>query len=121
MGVEREKDVMKASTIAACLLVASTTLQAAELKISKESFGGTWPLLVDSGTLSCVVDVGSGAELVTFVHPTGTYALNGAASSRAKQRGWFPVHTIWRPNPDIPGTRMPISALIAPGLKLCQR
>lgn len=119
--MEREKDVMKASTVAAALLVVSTAIHAAELKVSKESFGGTWPLLVDSGTLSCVVDVGSGAHLVTFVHPTGTYALNGAASSRAKQRGWFPINTIWRPNPAVPGTRMDISLLIKPGLKLCSR
>jgi hypothetical protein len=119
--MEWEKDVTKAYALAAALLLASTAIQAAELKISKESFGESWPLLVDGGTLSCVVDAGSGVEMVTFIHPTGTYALNGSANSRAKQRGWFPVNTVWRPNPAVPGTRMDISVLIKPGLKLCSR
>lgn len=112
---------MKTGALIALLVLACSAASGGELKVSKESFGTSWPLLVDSGTLSCVVDIETGLSLVTFIHPTGTYALNGTAASRAKQRGWFPVNSIWRPNPAIPGTRVPISALIEPGLKLCNR
>lgn len=98
----------------------SCIADAGEVKVSKESFGNSWPLMVDAGTLACERDTASSGQLVTFKHTTGTYALNGLAASRAKSRGWFPVNTIWRPNPEIPGTRVPLSALIEPGLKLCK-
>lgn len=119
--MEREETVMRATLLSAVLLAASSVACAAELKVTKESFGNSWPLLVDSGTLSCTTDVVSGASMVTFIHSTGTYALNGSANTRAKQRGWLPVQSIWRPNPEVPGTRVDISALITPGLKLCTR
>lgn len=113
---------MKTTTVLAGLLtLCCLSAQSAELKVSKESFGASWPLLVDSGTLVCTTDMGSGSPMVTFVHSTGTYALNGAANTRAKQKGWFPLNSIWRPNPDAPGTRVDISSLITPGLKLCSR
>jgi len=121
MGLERKEDVMRLCILTAALLAVGFAAHGAELKVSKDSFGASWPLLVDSGTLSCTVDPGTSSPMVTFIHPTGTYALNGGANTRAKQKGWFPLNSIWRPNPDIPGTRVDIHALIAPGLKLCQR
>ena len=117
----KENVMTKTAALASMLMACCLSAHGAELKVSKESFGASWPLLVDSGTLACTTDVGSGLPMVTFIHATGTYALNGSANTRAKNKGWFPLNSIWRPNPDAPGTRVDISALITPGLKLCSR
>jgi hypothetical protein len=119
--VEREKDVTPKTIALVGALSLALAAHATTLKVSKESFGKTWPLMVDSGTLSCEREPGSSQDMVTFTNATGTYALNGAARARAQQKGWFAVQGIWRPNPEVPGTRMDISVLITPGLKLCAR
>jgi len=45
------------------------------------------------------------------------YALNGNASDSKKYRGLF---KIWKENPEIPGTRIPVGDIISRGLKLCR-
>lgn len=91
--------------------------------VSEADLGAAWPLVVKSGTLACeILPEAPQLEMVTFTDPSGnTFALNGIAASRASKRGWFPVDSIWKNNPAIPGTKIPISSLIKRGAALCKR
>lgn len=78
--------------------------------VSQKDFGEAWPLTVESGVLTCK----EGA--VFFTSPDGSiYAINGTAGNR----GGRDLEPIWKPNPEIPGTRISIGPLIQAGLSLC--
>ncbi|MFE7316422.1 DUF2511 domain-containing protein [Streptomyces sp. NPDC057555] len=67
-----------------------------------------WPLTVDKGALQCH----DGAVTVTA---GGTeYALNGTAKAKYADLG-----PVWKDNPKIPGTKVPVTALLERGQKLC--
>lgn len=106
--------------LASILMFSATIAHAApptSAKVTSAEMASDWPLTVDTGELAC--------ERGTFIKFTAggkTYAVNGSAKdfSRSKGLGWRDVREIWRDNPEIPGTKIPISALIAKGQKLCQ-
>lgn len=78
---------------------------------------GPWPLTVEQGTLACYR--GKAIILTTGPH---TYAVNGTAQDMGRGLGysWQRINPIWRDNPEIPGTKIPITALIQAGQKLCK-
>jgi hypothetical protein len=93
----------------------SEETQTSGLSVSREEFGGDWPLTVDEGTLNCEGAAEVGA--VTFTAPNGvTYAVNGLAIGQDR---WPEIDAIWADNPDIPGTKKNIGPLIDRGLELC--
>lgn len=81
--------------------------------VSRAEFGKNWPLSVDSVELRCY-----GRALV-FAHDNRIFTINGTAESQAIKNGWLDMGNIWRNNPDIEGTKIPISPLIARAQKLC--
>lgn len=85
--------------------------------ITRATFAGAWPFTVDQGTLSCYR-----GKAIIFTADGKTYALNGAAQSVGQGLGytWQRINAIWRDNPEIPGTKVPITGLINAGLKLCK-
>lgn len=107
--------------VALALAAIVAPAQSRQAKVSKEQFGPSWPLIVDNGTLECRRVTGRDeARAVIFTHSTGTYALNGTARTLAARNGWFPVDSIWKNNPAIPGTKLSLGALIEPALKFCE-
>lgn len=86
-----------------------------------EEFGPAWPLTFETGELRCVSPVPGRADLhaLLFVNSGQVYALNGIASSHAGARGWKDIATIWRSNPAIEGTKVPITPLIERATRLC--
>lgn len=89
-------------------------------EVHQRQFGKHWPLLVDAGTLVCERPLKAPDLMaVVFVHPSGTYAINGTARGHANDSGWKPINPIWRDNPEIPGTKIPATQLIAAGVSLC--
>jgi hypothetical protein len=69
---------------------------------------------VSQGAIECR----NGIEAV-FVADDRVYALNGAASQSASQRGYLELAEIWLDNPDIPGTKINISPMIDLALEQC--
>ncbi|WP_313101934.1 DUF2511 domain-containing protein [Stutzerimonas nitrititolerans] len=70
--------------------------------VKYEEFGERWPFTFKQGYLDCV---GSSA---VFRAGMTEYGLNGFAVSR----GYSPIDSIWRNNPEIPGTKINISEMI---------
>lgn len=113
---------MKRPTALVLFAISTTQAFAAPgVFITSAEFGSQWPFMIDKGTLFCQTDSGAiNVQLITFKDPAGnTYAVNGAASSRASKRGWFNVQSIWKANPAIPGTKIPITPIIQRGAVLC--
>lgn len=102
---------------AALLVIAAHAAVPTDAPISRADMPGQWPLTVESGVVGC-----ERGKAIKFVAGGKTYALNGTAQSYSKQLGfdWRPVAAIWRDNPDIPGTKVPIGPLIARGQALCR-
>jgi hypothetical protein len=77
---------------------------------------GPWPFTVPQGTLACTNLRGLQSQTLSF---NGiTYALNEVA----KSGGLYPaIDSIWRANPDIPGSRINISEVIDYARILCGR
>lgn len=116
----------RATTLAAAavLLLASAATRAQPSTqpgtyqvVTRATFAGPWPFTVDQGTLSCYR-----GQAIIFSSGGRTYALNGTALSAGKNLGytWERVNPIWRDSPDIPGTKVPVSALTSAGQKLCK-
>ena len=78
--------------------------------ITRAEFGDKWPFTVDEGRIEC-----REAGALIFVHGDFEYQLNGTAS----QLGYTSINSIWRWNPDIEGTRIPITPVIQRAQKLC--
>jgi hypothetical protein len=88
------------------------------LRVSREEFGERWPLTVDAGELECRQKGAGPAGRMVLFHAEGrTYAVNGTAITHS---GHPRIDPIWRDNPDIPGTKIPITPLLNAGLKLCE-
>lgn len=82
--------------------------------MSRAKLGDEWPLTVKDGVLGCDGQDGVGAATITT---DGTrYALNGTAVSA---KAGSPVDPIWAANPESPGTKKNIGALIERALVLC--
>jgi hypothetical protein len=82
------------------------------LKVTKAEFGNIWPFTVDEGYVDCL-----GYKEVVFRTQGGQYSLNGQAASTKK---YLPIDPIWRDNPQIEGTKIPIYSVIKKGLDLCK-
>ena len=85
--------------------------------ISRDSFKGTWPFTVESGTLRC--DGSDGFGSVTFETNGTVYAINGVAEGR---RDGKDVRPIWKDNPDrsAGGPKVYIGDVTDAGLALCK-
>ena len=73
---------------------------------------GPWPLTISGGVLTCV-DV-AGNPAVFIADDDAVWPLNGVAQANHVRWGAEPsIDPVWKTNPEIPGTRINISALIA--------
>ncbi|WP_411145294.1 DUF2511 domain-containing protein [Streptomyces sp. x-80] len=68
-----------------------------------------WPLTVDKGRLQC-----HDGAAVTITAGGTEYALNGTAKAKYADLG-----PIWKDNPKIAGTKVPVTRLLERGQKLC--
>lgn len=91
-------------------------------EIRREELGKDWPLTVAHGTLSCMYPVQGRRNLPALLITAGgiTYGINGTADAHAATYGWRDIRPIWRDNPAIPGTKIPIAALLNRGAALCK-
>lgn len=81
-------------------------------RVTAAMFGDDWPLTISEGELDCP----RGNEVV--IRSGGrVYALNGKARSNPEYED---LRSVWRDNPSLPGTKVPPSALIDRGLRLCR-
>lgn len=76
-----------------------------------------WPLTVGAVTLRCH----EGYSITAQPDGGPLYAVNGTARGQRERRGWRDVREIWRDNPAIPGTKIPITPVLDAGLRLCER
>lgn len=90
--------------------------------VSRAEFGAAWPLTVDGGTLRCKFPDPDRPQLHALLIEVGadTYALNGVASTHAARNGWRDVKEVWRDNPHLPGTKVPVSPLLERAEVLCR-
>lgn len=86
-----------------------------------EALGDRWPLTVRDVVVRCeVIPASQVLHAVTVTHRGTTYAVNGIAEAQRAKRGWRDIAPIWMANPEIPGTKIGIGALIDYGRKLCR-
>ena len=90
-------------------------------EVKAADFGARWPLTINSGTLRCNYPVPGNHSATALTISAGgkTYALNGTARGHAAKNGWLEINPIWRDNPGIPGTKIPITPLIERASQLC--
>lgn len=79
------------------------------VQVTREEYGPAWPFTVERGYVDCH----DGAA--TFRSNGIEYQLNGTAMTR----GYRPLESIWRENPDIPGTRIGLGDILERALKEC--
>lgn len=84
-----------------------------DMEVSSNSYDGEWPFTVNSGVVKCIND--NGTKLAVFESEGTEYQLNGAA----KSRGYTDISTIWKDNPDIPGTKISVGPMIQLALSQC--
>lgn len=108
---------MKAQLLLTAVLLAASPAGAATMELNSANLGAAWPFTVERGTLECHKNL-----FITFTAQSRIYAINGSATTYAKsqQLPWLDVRPIWRNNPEIPGTKIPISAVIERGAALCK-
>ena len=82
-------------------------------QVTRADLGGTWPLTVDSANLMC--EGGQQIQAVTVEVRGVRYAVNGSTASKAKD-----IRPIWADNPAVPGTKIPLAALLQRGADLCK-
>lgn len=88
-----------------------------EIRISRADMPTDWPFTVESGVLACEHGL-----LIKFMTNGRTYAINGSADDYSRVNGlkWRDAREIWRDNPSIPGTKIPLYSMISKGQKLCR-
>ena len=80
---------------------------------------GPWPFTVDAGNIGCVtIDAG---PVLVFADTNGVvWPLNGLAIAHGPRVGGQPsLNPIWRRNPQIPGTRIPLGPMMDAASSLC--
>lgn len=96
--------------ILAIILGVVSCTNAKEIKVYSDSFGKEWPLLVNSGILSC-----ENGNRVVFKVDDKKYAVNGAA-----QNMYPSILTISKDDKELGANlKKSSSVLIEKGLKLC--
>lgn len=90
----------------------------AKIHVSQSEYGDRWPYTIPDGRLGCVSKTVAGTQIsyVTLEHAGVVYALNGAAIGSGH---YAPLESIWRDNPEHPGSKIPDPGIIQLGLKLC--
>jgi hypothetical protein len=78
-----------------------------------ESSGRTWPLTVDSGTLSCE----PGSRVLFTSEDGDVYSVNGLAKGDGD---WLDIDAIWADDGSGLGLKVPMSDLTEAGLDLCE-
>jgi hypothetical protein len=78
--------------------------------LSREAYGSEWPFTVDSGTVDCAPP-----NSAIFRVGETTYQLNRVA----RDSGYTSIHSIWRDDPDSPGQKVSVTALIDLALQQC--
>jgi len=116
---------------ATCLLLLFFTISVAHaeptlsVKVTETEYGDKWPFTVPEGIIyyEPVPYPNPKVKLAILTFKVGDkiYALNGLASSRIKQRGYLKIDEIWKPDPEIPGTKISVSPIIDRGLKLGEK
>lgn len=87
--------------------------------VSRDSWSGAWPLAIDGGLLTCTVILDNPALYITDGDGR-MWPINGIASSNASRFGAEPdLAPIWLDNPEIPGTKVPLTELINHASTLC--
>jgi hypothetical protein len=107
---------------AAALVMLSAFPSEARRRVTASELGDGWPLTVREGEIDCIPGPqvrDMRVDAVVFRAGGKTYALNGAARQRAKERGYAAIEPIWRPDPKMPQLRVSITSLIALALKEC--
>ena len=87
--------------------------------MSRATFKGDWPLVVQTATLRCAQLPGTGGRLqiATVETSMGTFALNGTA----KGQGYRELGPLWLESETNPGARVSASDMINAALALCGR
>lgn len=90
-------------------------------EVTREEFGGTWPLKAERGTLRCMFPVASMPQVhAHLIVVDGVfYALNGVAQAHAAKMGWRRVDALWLDNQAIPGTKVSLDPLARRAAALC--
>lgn len=100
------------------LLLASPLALAAPPKlISAEEFGADWPFTIEEMHLQCLP---GNAVVVTDSETGRMYAVNGAASGKARQLGLDSLDSVWAESEAIAGAKVSVNAVVEQGLQLCQ-
>lgn len=91
-------------------------------EIRREELGSDWPLTVSGGILNCMYPVNGRLDLPALLIKVDgqNFALNGIATSHAANFDWGNIRQIWRDNPAIIGTKIPISALLKRAEAVCK-
>lgn len=95
----------------AFLLAALVAQPAHPRPVTEEGMGEAWPFTVSEGRVRCYK-----GTVYVFSLPDGrSFALNGAASLD----GYPAIDPIWKENPKIPGTKVPVTPIIAEAKRAC--
>lgn len=100
----------------AALLLASAGANAGQELVNVEDYGLQWPFTMPEAYLMCL----DGNAVAAMDPESGVmYAVNGAASSKASRLALEPLTSVWRENPELPGTKISVSTMVEKGLQLC--
>ncbi|MGB3614109.1 MAG: hypothetical protein WBA10_09970 [Elainellaceae cyanobacterium] len=88
--------------------------------LTKVDFGDGWPFIID-GELFCEqITVGERQiNLVTLYSLDKTFAVNGPAQARAKERGWYNIDALWRSSDD-GAAKAPINWVVMRAEAICR-
>ena len=87
----------------------------AGVEVTRQQYGEAWPFTVERGSVDC--DARGNAVFHTRPPDVrGTWALTGAAQTY----GYPPIDRWWRDNPAIPGTKVPLTEMIALARRQCR-
>jgi hypothetical protein len=82
------------------------------IRVTKEEYGDRWPFTVDEGYLDCV-----GFKEVILRVGRKEYGLSGQAVGTEK---YLDVDAIWKEDPQMKGTKIPINPLVQKGMSICK-
>ena len=86
--------------------------------VTRSTFAGDWPLVVNAATLQCEPRLTGGrtTEVATVVISDRTYALNGTAH----HAGYPALGALWLDNESNPGAKVSISDFVTAARAICQ-
>ncbi len=80
--------------------------------ITRTEYGSSWPFTVESGAIDCVDRFAA-----IFISNNVRYQLTGFASTM----GYKPIDSIWRDNPEIPGSKVSLGPITQLALERCEK